>query len=705
MTEGTTTTPNKWAILIGIDYYDNSKEPAPLSTSHTTANRNRIQPKNLDGCVNDACAVRQYLINKVQVHPDNITTLLAPHANHNYAYPLPSSYQEPTYANIVKALQIPKGAKANDLVYVHYSGHGARLTTIFNKNDTEGDNLSDEAFVPSDVSHYGCYLRDAELGFFLNQMANAGLTVTAVLDCCHSGGALRWSEDRHLGQTRGIPEVYETDTDKDRSVIDKDSDQWHEWIACRARRQHGFFALTACQASEAARERCDSVATHGLLTYCLLKILDNSPMDISSQLLFSRIINNVHDSNRFQTPSYVGDRNRSFFSDELRPTVYSLTVKSDSVGLLNKHLTDRRIRLDGGSIQGVRKGSVYSIVQTHHQTDQRPAESEVLAQVQVTRVETGESIARALPSEKTRWGEIREGCQAILRSLPTSKKSTVCFKVPNKSIKDKLEGDWTRIDGNRTWLSLIDTHANFTVTIDKKDNFHIADDNEELGPVVQAVLNPILSSDLSGLVYRLEHLARFNMTKRLSNSRADPGAAPLIKVNIEPCDPDDDTEPLPARVGDPGSGLFEVQEGQEFRIKITNATQRSLGCVVMGCVSEIGVHKLFPGQQSSYELEAGKSVNPRFRFGVSSDFRKKAVQANISIVEMVKVFVCTPARDLSSLELKPLVVSERGHEDVSPVDLDELLAELDTQRYVYCVPDEVPEWKTEDLKFRISLEG
>ncbi|KAJ4004628.1 hypothetical protein NW752_011725 [Fusarium irregulare] len=669
MTEGTTTTPNKWAILIGIDYYDNSKEPAPLSTSHTTANRNRIQPKNLDGCVNDACAVRQYLINKVQVHPDNITTLLAPHANHNYAYPLPSSYQEPTYANIVKALQIPKGAKANDLVYVHYSGHGARLTTIFNKNDTEGDNLSDEAFVPSDVSHYGCYLRDAELGFFLNQMANAGLTVTAVLDCCHSGGALRWSEDRHLGQTRGIPEVYETDTDKDRSIIDKDSDQWHEWIACRARRQHGFFALTACQASEAARERCDSVATHGLLTYCLLKILDNSPMDIVSITVQS---------------------NRSFFSDELRPTVYSLTVKSDPVGLLNKHLTDRRIRLDGGSIQG---------------TDQRPAESEVLAQVQVTRVETGESIARALPLEKTRWGEIREGCQAILRSLPTSKRSTVCFKIPDKSIRDSLEEDWGRIDGNRTWLSLIDTHANFAVTIDEKDNFHIADDDEELGPVVQAVLNPIPSSDLSGLVYRLEHLARFNMTKRLSNSRADPEAAPLIKVNIEPCDSDDDTEPLPARVGDPGSGLFEVQEGQEFRIKITNVTQRSLGCVVMGCVSEIGVHKLFPGQQSSYELEAGKSVNPRFRFGVSSDFRKKAVQANISIVEMVKVFVCTPARDLSSLELKPLVVSERGYEDVSPVDLDELLAELDTQRYVYCVPDEVLEWKTEDLKFRISLEG
>ncbi|RFN54736.1 hypothetical protein FIE12Z_970 [Fusarium flagelliforme] len=694
MPDGTSTTPNKWAILIGIDYYENS----PRSTT----NPNRLQFKSLDGCVNDACAVRQYLTDKVEVNPENITTLLAPHADCNYAYPLPPSYQEPTYANLVKALQIPKGAKPNDLIYIHYSGHGARATTIFDKNDTEGDNLLDEALVPSDVSHGGRYLRDLELGFFLNQMANAGLTVTAVLDSCHSGGGLRWSEDPHLGKTRGISDVYESDIDKDEPAIDQASEQWQEWIACRARRQHGFFALTACQASEAARERCDSVATHGLLTYLLLEILANSPTDISSQSLFTRIISNVQDSNRYQTPSYVGDRNRSFFSDELRPTVYTLTVKGDSVGLLNKHLIDRKIRLDGGSIHGVRKGSVYSIVRSHHHTDERPAETEVLAQVQVTRVETGESVARALQPESTRWSDIKAGCQAILRSLPTSKRSTVCFKVSDKSRKKTLEEDWARIDGNRTWLSLVDTHANFTVTIDKNDNFHIADDRKEFDLVVEAALNPIPSSDLPGLVYRLEHLARFNMTKRLANSRADPGAPRLIKVNIEPLQSDDDTELLPTRVGDPVSGLFEVQEGQVFRTKITNLSQRPLGCVVMGCVSEIGVHKLFPGQQSSYELEAGKSVNPRFGFGISPDFREKAVQANIPIVEVVKVFACTPSRDLSPLELKSLVHSERGDEDLSPVDLDSLLAELDTQRYVYCVPDEVLEWETEDLKFLVS---
>lgn len=267
MVKGASTTPNKWAILIGIDHYDNPRESSPLSTARYTANRNRIQFKSLDGCVNDACAVRLYLINKVKVHPDNITTLLAPHVDRNYPYPLPPSYQEPSYANIVKALQVPKRAKPNDLIYIHFSGHGARATTIFDKNGTEGDDLLDEALVPSDVSHGGCYLRDLEFGFLLKQMANAGLTVTAVLDSCHSGGGLRWSEDPHLGQTRGISEVYESDTDKDVPVISKDSDEWHEWIASRARRQHGFFALTACQASEAARERSDAVATHGLLTY------------------------------------------------------------------------------------------------------------------------------------------------------------------------------------------------------------------------------------------------------------------------------------------------------------------------------------------------------------------------------------------------------------------------------------------------------
>ena len=705
MVEGTSTTPNKWAILIGIDHYDNPKECYPLSTPRYTANRNRIQFKSLDGCVNDACAIRQYLINKVKVHPDNITALLAPHVDRNYAYPLPPNYKEPSYTNLVKALQIPKGAKPNDHVYIHYSGHGARATTIFDKNDTEGDDRLDEALVPSDVSHGGCYLRDLEFGFLLNQMANAGLTVTAVLDSCHSGGGLRWSEDPHLGKTRGISDVYESDMDKDEPVISKDSHGWHEWIASRARRQHGFFALTACQASEAARERSDAIATHGLLTYWLLKILIDNPMDISSQSLFTRIISNVQDSNRYQTPHYVGDRNRSFFSNDLQPAIHSLTVKHDLVGLLNKDPIDREIRLDGGFIHGVRKGSVYAILRSSYEKGEESDESEVLARVQVTHVETGECIARALQPDSTRWGDIEGGCQAILRSLPISKRSTVCFHIPDESTKNYLEEEWARIGGGNAWLSLVDTDANFTITIDENNNFHITDYRGELDLIVEAVLTPVPSSDVAALLYRLEHLARLNMTKSLGNLSVGPEASRLIKVNVESLpvsQSQDGIEHPPDGASTHVSGPFEVQEQHIFRIRITNLSQQRLGCVIMSCASELGVHKLFPRQEPFYELEAGGSVSPRVGFGISPEFRKKVVPAGIPIVELVKVFVCTPPRDLGSLELQSLMISGRGGEDPSPVNLDSLLAELDMQRYVFCVPDEEPEWETEDLKFLVS---
>lgn len=392
----------------------------------------------------------------------------------------------------------------------------------------------------------------------------------------------------------------------------------------------------------------------------------------------------------------MGDRNRSFFSNDVRTPIHSLTVKSDPMGLLNKDLIDREIRLDGGSIHGVRKGSVFEIM--------RSDETEVLARVQVTHVETGESIARALQPESTRWADIEGGCQAILRSLPISKKSTVCFHIPDESTRESLKKEWVCIGGEKAWLSLVDTDANFTITIDENSNFHITDDKGELDLIVKAVLNPVPSSDLTTLIYRLEHLARLNMTKSLANSSVDPEASRLIKVNVESLTVPQthcNMEQPPVSMTPHVPGIFEVQEQQIFRIRITNLSQQRLGCVIMSCASELGVHKLFPGQEPFYELEAGGSVTPRIGFGISPEFQKKVVPAGIPIVELVKVFVCTPPRDLSSLELQSLTISERGGEDLSPVGLDSLLAELDMHRYVFCVPDEEPEWETEDLKFLV----
>lgn len=102
---------------------------------------------------------------------------------------------------------ILQAAEAGDLVYIHYSGHGAQATTVF--PTLKGDAGLDEALVPTDINtDTGKYVRDIELSLYL-KMVDKGLIVTVVLDCYHSASATRSSGRVGL---RGIPQTYRSIT-------------------------------------------------------------------------------------------------------------------------------------------------------------------------------------------------------------------------------------------------------------------------------------------------------------------------------------------------------------------------------------------------------------------------------------------------------------------------------------------------------------
>jgi hypothetical protein len=174
----------KWAVLIGIDFYAQGNNPQldvrgrPITFPH------------LYGCVADVNLVEQYLLDTMKVDKSRITKLLAPHPDSDSAQPSLDAADSPTYQNIVNALQsVPKRAGRGSKVYIHYSGHGARATTVF--PTLKGKSGLDEVLVPMDVSRGGRYLRDLEMTLLLKDMEEAGLDVTVVLDSCHSGSATR----------------------------------------------------------------------------------------------------------------------------------------------------------------------------------------------------------------------------------------------------------------------------------------------------------------------------------------------------------------------------------------------------------------------------------------------------------------------------------------------------------------------------------
>ena len=74
---------------------------------------------------------------------------------------------------------------AGDAVFTHYSGHGGKL------RDQDGDEADgyDETLVPLDYAKRG-QIRDDDLYKELVLPLPAGVIMTSVMDCCHSGTVL-----------------------------------------------------------------------------------------------------------------------------------------------------------------------------------------------------------------------------------------------------------------------------------------------------------------------------------------------------------------------------------------------------------------------------------------------------------------------------------------------------------------------------------
>lgn len=148
-------TGNKRALLIGINYVGQNGE--------------------LRGCHNDVANIKEYLIN-VEGFLENNLLILMDDGQHS----------NPTKENIEQAFhRIVQYNNAGDVVFIHYSGHGSRV------KDTNGDEDDgfDETLVPVDYASAGQIVDDDILKILVKPM-KAGVNVTVLMDCCHSGTAL-----------------------------------------------------------------------------------------------------------------------------------------------------------------------------------------------------------------------------------------------------------------------------------------------------------------------------------------------------------------------------------------------------------------------------------------------------------------------------------------------------------------------------------
>jgi len=127
---------------------------------------------DLRGAVNDVELMRDVLVNKYGFDTANVTVL---------------TDRDATREHILAALdELARQAAPDDMVYVHYSGHGSQVKDL---NGDEDDGM-DETILPHDARTDGVPdITDDEIGEFLQALRVR--TAIIVLDSCHSGTATR----------------------------------------------------------------------------------------------------------------------------------------------------------------------------------------------------------------------------------------------------------------------------------------------------------------------------------------------------------------------------------------------------------------------------------------------------------------------------------------------------------------------------------
>ncbi|PBK90845.1 hypothetical protein ARMGADRAFT_882550, partial [Armillaria gallica] len=169
-----------WAVLFGIDGY--STYP-------------------LRGCVADALAVKEYLLEDLLVPKERIQSLLGPKNHHNTSSTDVSSI--PSRTNILSlllSLITNPNIEHGDPIVIFFAGHGSRYPLSDRDDDNEIDfdeELEDgrshefvEAFCPidRDTNDSGGIpipdISDRELNIILSQISRTkGHRITVILDC------------------------------------------------------------------------------------------------------------------------------------------------------------------------------------------------------------------------------------------------------------------------------------------------------------------------------------------------------------------------------------------------------------------------------------------------------------------------------------------------------------------------------------------
>ena len=306
----------KHALLIGIENYRNVA--------------------SLKGTINDVKLTQQLLKKRFGFQPDDFMILFDEQATHT------------GIENAFNAL-IDR-VKPNDLVYIHYSGHGSQTPDL---NGDELDDQLDETWVSygtrsgntQDNDNYD--VLDDEINAWLTEIYAKTEQVIFVSDSCHSATVARGQAPIGRGLKREEQQPY--------NPLGKKT--------YRQQKYHGIHVGSVKDEELAAETKGDDGKYYGLFTWYWIKALQQAQPGETWHDVFKRAYAPVvARRGQTQNPQMEGQRDRQVFGGQFAPLAKKILVDN---------VTGDLVEIKTGYIAGVTKGSVYRLHQPQQTNSDR----------------------------------------------------------------------------------------------------------------------------------------------------------------------------------------------------------------------------------------------------------------------------------------------------------------------------------------------
>ncbi|WP_088892426.1 caspase family protein [Leptolyngbya ohadii] len=644
-------TPATYALLIGINYY------IP----------NRLY-RSLNGAVGDVELVEDYLKNTV--HPKRIWKLTSSNPDISDIRSAQEPTALPTYDNIIKAFnEITEIAQQNDLVYIHYSGHGGRAITTY--QEIKGEGQYDEAIVPMDIGNEeNRYIRDVEMTTLLKRMTDKGLIVTFVLDSCHSGGATRGDVDIRSS---------EEDDSQPRSAVganilgesrEKLIETWMKVV--ESPQDKNAVVLAACRPTEFAYEAPFEGKKHGALTYWMLDTLKSGGSALTFKSLYDRISAKIQSRFRDQLPMLQGQDTRFIFGSAQAAVQYAVTV-----GKVDRD--QQTVTVNAGIAQGLQSGTRLAIYPLN--TIDFADKQKRVAIVEVTEddIQASSAVAKILPAEESGvelHGEVEVGAPAIVLSAPPDLVRRVRLiadkklgdkdnELPTQALVDQQEKAIAAVQQalkENGWVVEVKEGEHYQVAVGRNGEYEIS-----TGMPLNSLKAPKIDQPnaVKEVVERLVHLAKYQAVQELDNSSSELKDA----LEFELCDIN--KKPLP------NSGNHSALGNNErVFLRVKNISKQSLNIAVLDLAPDWSISQ-FPvqGQEGQFfqlvsdaEIFIGK-IRLVFPEGEGETYQQ-------GVPETFKLFATRGPADFRWLRLPPIDQSLQSDERSATRGIDSPLAKL-----------------------------